>query len=79
MALEVAQEGVVVRAQVSDRVVFLRRGVDDAGAVVRETCEMGAVFLREEGFDLAAFFGVVEEEGVVGAGGQTKFAGIVKV
>ena len=36
---------------------------------MREAGEVGAIFLAEECFDLAPFFGVVEEERVVAAGG----------
>lgn len=41
--------------------------------------EVGAVFLAHERLDEFAFFGVVEEEGVVGAGGQAELARVVKV
>ena len=79
MAAEVAQKGVVVRGEVADAVVFFGGGVDDGGGVVGEAGKMGAIFLAHEGFYVLAFFGIVEEEGVVGAGGQAEFAGIVKV
>jgi hypothetical protein len=42
--------------------------------MVGEAGEMGAVLLREEGLDLFTLFGVVQQEGVVGAGGEAKFA-----
>lgn len=79
MAAEVAQKGVVVRGEVADAVVFFGAGVDDGGGVVGEAGKVGAIFLAHEGFYVLAFFGIVEEEGVVGAGGQAEFAGIVKV
>lgn len=47
--------------------------------MVREAGEVGAVFLAHECFYVLAFFGIVEEEGVIGAGGQAEFARVVKV
>ncbi len=79
VAAEVAQEGVVVRGEVADAVVLFGARVDDGGGVVGEAGEVDAVFLAHERFDVLAFFGVVEEEGVVGAGGQAEFARVVKV
>ena len=79
MAAEVAQKGIVVCGEVTDAVVFFCAGVDDGGGVVGEAGEVGAVFLTHEGFYVFAFFGIVEEEGVVGAGGQAELARIVKV
>ena len=66
---EVAEEGVVVRGQVADAIVFFGGGVDYGGGVVCETGEVGAVLLREQCFEVFAFFGVVELDGVVRAGG----------
>ena len=79
MAAEVAQKGVIVRGEVADAVVFFCAGVDDGGGVVGEAGEVGAVFLAHEGFYVFAFFGIVEEERVIGAGGQAELARIVKV
>ena len=79
MPAEVAQEGVVMRGEVADAVVFFGAGVDDGGGVVGEAGEMDAVFLAHERLDVLAFLGVVEEEGVVRAGGQAEFARVVKV
>ena len=79
MAAEVAKKGVVVRREVADAVVFLCAGVDNGCGVVGKAGEVGAVFLAHEGLYVFAFFGIVEEEGVVGAGGQAELAGIVKV
>ena len=79
VAPEVAQEGVVVGGEVADAVVLLGARVDDGGGMVREAREVGAVFLAHEHLDVLAFLGVVEEEGVVGAGGQAEFARVVKV
>ena len=79
MAAKVAQEGVVVRGEVADAVVFFCAGGDEGGGVVGAAGEVGAVFLAHEGFYVFAFFGIVEEEGVVGAGGQAELARIVKV
>lgn len=42
--------------------------------MVREAGEMGAVLLGEECLDLFTLFGVVQEEGVVGAGGKAEFS-----
>ena len=69
MPAEVAQECIVVRREVADAVVFFCAGVDDGCGMVGETGEVGAVFLAHEGFYIFAFFSVVEQEGVVGAGG----------
>ena len=44
-----------------------------------EARKMSAVFLREEDFDLLAFFGVIEHEGVVRACGKAEFARVVEV
>ena len=79
MAAEVAQKGIVVGGEVADAVVFFSAGVDDGGGVVGKAGEVGAVLLAHEGLYVFAFFGIVEEEGVVGAGGQAELAGIVKV
>ena len=79
MATEVAQDGVVVRREVAYAVVLFGARVDDGSGVVREAGEVDAVFLAHERFYVLAFFGVVEEEGVVGAGGQAEFARVVKV
>ena len=58
-----------MRREVADAVVFFCAGVDDGCGMVREAGEVGAVFLAHERFHIFAFFGVVEQEGVVGAGG----------
>lgn len=79
VAPEVAQEGVVVRGEVADAVVLFRARVDDGRGVVREAGEVGAVLLAHERLYVLAFFGVVQEEGVVGAGGQAEFARVVEV
>ena len=47
--------------------------------MVREAGEVGAVFLTHERLGGLAFFGVEEEERVIGAGGQAEFARVVKV
>ncbi len=69
MAAEVAQEGVVVGGEVADAIVFFGAGVDDGGGVVGKAREMNTIFLAHERFYVLAFFSIVEEEGVVGAGG----------
>ena len=79
MAAKVAQKGIVVRGEVADAVVVFCGGIDDGGGGVGEAGKVGAVFLAHEGFYVFAFFGIVEEEGVVGAGGQAELAGVVKV
>lgn len=79
VAFEVAQELVVVRGEVADGVVDFGAGVDDRLRVVREAGEVGAVFLGEERFDQLAFFGVVELQRFVVAGGQQEFARVVEV
>ena len=68
-----------MRREVAYAVVLFRARVDDGSGVVREAGEVDAVFLAHERFYVLAFFGVVEEEGVVGAGGQAEFARVVKV
>lgn len=68
-----------MRGEVAYAIVLFRARVDDGGGVVREAGEVGAVFLAHESFDVLAFFGIVEEEGVVGAGGQAELAGVVEV
>ena len=78
MAFEVAEEGIVVGGEVADGVVCFCRGVDDRLGVVGEAGEVGAVFFGREGLEGAAFFGAVEGEGLVGAGGEEEFAGVVE-
>lgn len=79
MSPEIAQKGIVVGGEVAYAIVLFRTRVDDGGGMVREAGEVGAVFLAHERFYVLAFFGVVEEEGVIGAGGQAEFAGVVEV
>ena len=38
--------------EVADRVIPLRRGVDDGGGMVGEASEMSAIFVREESFEV---------------------------
>ena len=68
-----------MRGEVADTVVLFGTRVDDGSGMVREAGEVGAVFLAHERFDIFAFFGIVEEEGVVGAGGQAEFARVVEI
>lgn len=79
MSAEIAQECIVVRREVAYTVVLFRTRVDDGSGMVREAGEVGAVFLAHERFYVFSFFGIVEEEGIVGAGGQAEFARVVKV
>lgn len=79
MAAEIAQEGIVVRGEVAYAVVLFRARVDDGGGMVREAGEVDTVFLAHKRLYVFALFGVVEEKGVVGAGGQAKFTRVVKV
>ena len=78
MALEIAEELVVVGGQVADGVVRFRGRVDDGLGVVGEAGQVGAVFFGEEGFQGAPFFGVVKLEGLIAAGCQKKFAAVVE-
>ena len=79
MAFEVAEELIVMGGEVADGVVDFCGGVQDGLGVVGEAGEVAAVFLGEEGFDVFAFFGVVKLKGVVGAGGEKKFARVVEI
>ena len=79
MAFEVAQELVVVGGEVADGVVDFCGGVQDGLRVVGEAGEVGAVFLGEKGFEVFAFFGVIELERVIGTGGEKEFTGVVEV
>ena len=79
VALEVAQELVVVGGEISDAVVDFGARVDDGGGVVGEACEMDTVLLREELFDVSALFGIVQLYGVVVTGGKHEFARVVEV
>lgn len=79
MALEVADKAVVVHTQVSDAMVHFSRGVDDVGGVVREAGQGVSVFLRLQLFRMRAGFGVVELNGVIGAGEEGELAAVVKV
>ena len=47
--------------------------------MVGEAGKMGAVFLGEENFNLPAFFGVIQYEGVVRACGKAELARVVEV
>lgn len=79
MAFEVAEELVVVGGEVADSIVDFRGRVEDGLGVVGKAGEMTAVFLREEGFEVFTFFGIVELEGVIGASGEEEFARVVEV
>lgn len=79
VAFEVAQELIVVRGEVADCVVDFGAGINDGLRVVREAGEVGAVFLGEERLDQLAFFGVVELQRLVVAGGEEEFARVVEV
>jgi len=76
---EVADEHVVVRGEVADRVVAFGAGVEDALRVVGEAGEVSAVFLAEQGLDMFPFFRVVELEGLVVTCCEQEFARIVEV
>ena len=65
--------------EITDAVVFFGAGVDDRGRMVGEAGKMSAVFLGEEDFNLLAFFGIIEYEGVVRACGKAKLARVVEV
>ena len=79
MSSEVAKKGVIVSRKVTNAIVFFGTGVYDGGRMVCEARKMSAVFLGEEDFDLLAFFGVIEHEGVVRACGKAELARVVKV
>ncbi len=79
MAFEVAEELVVVGGEVTDGVVNFGGGVQNGLGVVGEAGEVAAVFLGEEGFEVFAFFCVVELKGVIGAGGEEELARVVEV
>ncbi len=79
MAFEVAEELVVVGGEVADGIVDFCGGVEDGLGMVGKAGEVAAVLLREEGFEVFAFFGIVELEGVIGAGGEEEFARVVEV
>lgn len=79
VTFEVAEELVVMGGEIADGVVDFGGGVQDGLGVVGEAGEVAAVFLGKEGFEVFAFFGVVELEGVIGAGGQEEFACVVEV
>ena len=79
VALEVAQELVVVGGEIADAVVDFGARVNDGGGVVGEAREMDTILLREELFDMSALFGIVQLYGVVVAGGKHEFARVVEV
>ena len=79
VALEVAQELVVMGGEIADAVVDFGARVDDGGGVVGEAREMDPVLLREEFFDMPALFGIVQLDGVVVARGKHEFARVVEV
>ena len=79
MAFEVADELVVVGGEVADGVVDFCGGVEDGLRVVGEAGEVAAVFLGKQSFDVFAFFGVVELEGIIGTGSEEKFTRVVEV
>lgn len=79
VALEVAQELVVVGGKIADAVVDFGTRVDDGGRVMGEAGKVDAILLREELFDVSALFGIVQLYGVVVAGGKHEFARVVEV
>ena len=68
-----------MRGKIADCVVAFCGRVDDGLRVMCKAGQMGTVFLAEELFYGFAFFGVVELEGFVGAGGKDEFPRIVEV
>ena len=79
MAAEVADEAVVVHAEVSDAIVHFGAGVDDARVVVGEASERIAVFLALQFFGMRAGFGVEELDCIVCACENNEFAAVIKV
>lgn len=79
VALEVANEAVVVHAQVSNAMVNFGRGVDDVGGVVSEAGQGVSVFLRLQLFRMRAGLSVVELNRVIGAGEEGELAAVVEV
>ena len=79
MGFEIAQVLIVVRGEIADCVIYFCGGIEDGLGVMGEASKVGAIFLGEEGLDVLAFFGVVELEGVIAAGGNEVFARVVKV
>ena len=79
MSFKVAKELVVVGGEVANCVVNFCRGIQDGLRVVGDAGQVAAVFLGEESFQVFAFFGIVELEGVVGTGCKEEFARVVKV
>lgn len=79
MSAEIPNEGVVVHAQISDSIVYFGAGVNDGGGVVGELGQGRAIFLALHFFGVRAGFGVVELDGVVAAGEEEEFPGIVEV
>lgn len=67
VALEVANEGVVVHGEIADVIVVLGGGVDDGGTVVGEAGQSAAIFLRLELFRVLAGLDVEQLHRVVGA------------
>ena len=65
--------------EVAYTIVLFRTRVDDGSGMVREAGEVGAVFLAHERFYILAFFCIIQEEGIIGAGGQAEFARVVEV
>lgn len=79
MPAEIANVAVVVGGEVADPIIDLGRGVDEGLRMVRKASERAAVLLRLELFGVRAGFGVVELEGVIGAGEEEQLARVVVV
>ena len=79
MAREVTYKLVVVCGEVADHGISLGGGVQHRGRVMGEAGKVGAIFFREECFDMLALFAAVYLEGFIIAGGEEKFTRVVKV
>ena len=79
MTFEVAKELVIVGGEIADGVIEFGGGVEDGLRVMGKAGEVAAIFLGKEGFDVFAFFGIVELKGVIRAGSEKKFARVIEI
>ena len=79
MAGEVTYKLIVVGGEVADHGISLGGGVEHRRRVMSEAGKVGAIFFREESFDMLPLFAAVYLECFIIASGEEKFTRVVKV
>lgn len=76
---EVSYEAFVVEFEQSEGVIDFRAGEEDLSSMVREACQVNAIFLAWYRLGLFALLDIENVHGLVVGGANQKFALIVKV